>query len=101
MRNENDKTKLIVKILIVVVILLALIVLYLVVFQQQYNNFVAQKQTEGINLFISQYLIPQLQQNGYVSIPIGNQTLYLVPVVPGNQTTQGTGSGNVSTNTTQ
>jgi len=86
MRSESDKTKLIVKILIAVVVLLALIVLYLVVFQQQYNNFINEKRVEGIDLFISQILIPQLQQNGYVQIPVGNQTLYLVPVQPGNGT---------------
>lgn len=74
------------KILVAVVVLLAIIVLYLAVFQTQYNNFVNQKRVEGIDLFISQVLIPQLQQNGYVQIPIGNQTLYLVPVQPGNRT---------------
>lgn len=77
------------KILIAVVVLLAIIVLYLTVFQAQYNNFVNQKRVEGIDLFVSQILIPQLQQNGYVQIPIGNQTLYLVPVRPGNQTQTG------------
>jgi len=110
MRNDIDKTKLIVRILIAVVALLVIIVLYLTVFQQQYNNFVNQKRIEGIDLFIGQVLIPQLQQTGgyiqiplgnqtmnfiliqsmisqikknnYVQIPIGNQTLYLVPVQP-------------------
>ncbi|NCN52043.1 hypothetical protein GW931_03460 [archaeon] len=117
MRSETDKTKLIVKILIAVVVLLAIIVLYLVVFQQQYNNFVDAKRVEGIDLFISQILIPQLQQTGgyvqipvgnqtmdlvliqalvsqindheYAQVPVGNQTLYLVPVQPG----QGQGTG--------
>jgi len=82
MRTETDKTRLIVKILIAVVVLLAIIVLYLVVIQQQYNNFVDQKRIEGIDLFISQILIPQLQTNGYVQLPIGNQTLYLAPFSP-------------------
>ena len=82
MREEKDKTKLIIRVLIAVVALLAIIVLYMAVFQQQYNNFVAEKQIEGANLFITQILIPQLQAQGYVAIPIGNETLYLVPVQP-------------------
>ncbi|MBS3084338.1 hypothetical protein J4411_00285 [Candidatus Pacearchaeota archaeon] len=92
MRDEKDKTKLIIKVLIAVVFLLALIVLYLAVFQQQYNNFVNEKRTEGINLAVSE-ILAQLQTNGYVTIPVGNQTLILIPYIPptgtenlGNQT---------------
>jgi len=98
MRSETDRMRLVVRILIAVVVLLAIIVLYLAVFQAQYNNFVAQKQTEGINLFISNYLIPQLQQQGYVSLRIGNQTLYLVPIQPGNRSAS---NARTSGNTTQ
>ena len=83
MRNETDKTKLIVRILMAVVVLLVVIVLYLAVFQQQYNSFVNQKRIEGIDIFISQVLIPQLQAKGYVQIPLGgNRTIYLVPARP-------------------
>ncbi len=82
MREEGAKTRLVIGILITVVALLLLFVLYLVVFQPQYSKFVDEKRIEGIDLFIGQILIPQLQANGYVEIPIGNQTLYLVPAQP-------------------
>ncbi|PJE81301.1 hypothetical protein COU58_03210 [Candidatus Pacearchaeota archaeon CG10_big_fil_rev_8_21_14_0_10_32_42] len=81
MRDEKDKTKLIVKVLISVVVLLILIVLYMAVFQQQYNKFVDEKRAEGVNLAVSEILI-QLQNNGYVQIPVGNETLILVPYIP-------------------
>ena len=81
MRDEKDRTTSIVKILLVVVILLVLIVLYLLVFQTQYNNFINEKRAEGVNLAVTQ-ILSELQANGYVQIPIGNQTLILVPYIP-------------------
>ncbi len=100
MRSESDKTRLTIRILIAVVVFLAIIVLYFVILQPQYNNLVIKSQNEGVNLFISQYLVPQLQQNGYVSLPVGNQTIYLVPVQPGNGTSSNT-TGTTSGNTTK
>ncbi len=97
MRDEKDRTRLVVKILIAVVVLLVIIVAYLTVISSAINNFAAQKQVEGANLFISQILIPELQTQGYVAIPIGNQTLYLVPYNPNtNKTIENTQSTNAT-----
>lgn len=81
MSNESDKTKLMIKVLIAVVVLLAIIVLYLLVFQNQYNNFVNERRAEGVNLAVSQ-ILAEIQANGYVQIPIGDQVLILVPYIP-------------------
>ena len=98
MRDEKDRTRLMVKVLVAIVVLLIIIVAYLTVISSAINNFAAQKQVEGANLFISQILIPELQTQGYVALPLGNnQTLYLVPYNPNQNRTV----GNTSTNSTK
>ncbi len=113
MREERDKTRLIMKVLIAIVVVLGLVVVYLLVAQPAYNNIVANSQTQGanyaigsilqtvqangyvsipvsqnqsVNLISDALIVQSVQKNGYVAIPVGaNQTLYLVPYNP-NQT---------------
>ncbi|MCR4327528.1 MAG: hypothetical protein NUV46_03025 [Nanoarchaeota archaeon] len=87
MGSENERTRLIIKVLMAVVVLLVVIVLYLLVFQTQYNNFVNEKRAEGVNLAVSQ-ILADLQTNGYVQIPVGDEVLILVQYIPPQNVTQ-------------
>jgi len=49
--------------------------------QPQFNKYAYNKQVEGAN-FVYLDIINKVQSQGYYSIPVGNQTLVLVPYVP-------------------
>lgn len=70
------------KILIVAAIIILLVVSFFLILKPAYNKNIETAQVEAIGIFVINYMIPQIQQNGYVAIPVGNQTLYLVPVDP-------------------
>ena len=70
------------KILIAVIIILVLVLLYFFVARPGMNNFVMNKQIEGVN-FAYADLVSAVQNQGYFALPLGeNQTLILVPYVP-------------------
>ncbi len=74
-----DKTRLTITILVVLVVALAAFVLYSFVIQPTIDGYAVQKQTEGVQIAVNT-ILAQIQQNGFVQIPIGsNQTLVLVP----------------------
>ena len=73
---ENDKQKKTIKILVSIIIILVL--LFAGYFgnkqlQQKYDD----KIIEGANLLFNE-ILNQLNDNGYVQIPVGNKTLVLV-----------------------
>jgi len=73
-----NKTSVLITVLVIVIVILAGIMLYAFVIQPKISGYNVQKQTEGVNIAIN-YILAQLQQNGFVQIPVGNQTLILVP----------------------
>ena len=74
----DKKTKILISVLAILVIAL----LFFFVAQPAYNSFVETKMLNGIELYIFNFMIPSLQEKGYVEIVIGNESLILVPYVP-------------------
>ena len=80
MRDGKTRRKTI-WILSTIIAILALFIVFFLIIQPSYYQFVGEKQIEGIELYIEN-IINQLETNGYVQIPTGNQTIILVPYVP-------------------
>jgi len=86
MRNSgmNTQGKVIIALIFVVVVLLG-VVIYTFAIKPSVNGYVVNKQVEAQTILLST-LIQQIQQNGYVQIPIGeDQVLTLVPYVEPSQ----------------
>ena len=83
MVNKN----IIIVILALVIIVLAGVMVYSFVIKPKISGYNVEKQTEGVEIAIN-YILAQLQQNGFVQIPLGNQTLILVPYTPPQQQIQ-------------
>lgn len=79
--SVDRKTQRTIKILIGLVAFLMLVLVYFFVAQPQMNKFVAKKQYEGANYAVGS-ILASIQSQGYVEIPVGNQSLVLVPYVP-------------------
>jgi hypothetical protein len=83
MRDSDLKRyKLTIRILAIVVVVFALVMAYFFLIRPLTNNYIVEKQTEAqiaTYNFIVNDMIAQLQQNGYYQLPIGNETLILVP----------------------
>lgn len=80
MANKN----VLIVVLVAVVVILAGIVVYAFVVKPSISGYNVQKQNEGVQIAVN-YIVAQLQQQGFVQIPIGNQTLILVPYQPPTQ----------------
>lgn len=72
------KEKTVFRVLVALVVILGLLVLYAFILRPAYTGLVVDARNDGINIALSSILL-QVQQNGYVQIPVGNQTLILVP----------------------
>jgi len=85
MRNENDKGKKIIWILSIIITILVLALVYFLVISPQIENKNLVKEDnlriEGFNYAIGS-ILASIQQQGYVEIPIGNESLMLVPYMP-------------------
>lgn len=86
------KTGILVSILVLIIVVLAGIVAYAFVLRPAYTGYVVDRQVEGYNVCVSN-LISQLQQNGFVQVTLGNQSIYLAPIAPEQQTQQTEASG--------
>ena len=64
-----------------IVVIMALVMIYAFVIQPAISGYSVQKQSEGVQIAVNA-ILTQLQQNGYVQIPVGGKTLILVPYVP-------------------
>lgn len=87
----RNKTGVLIGVLIFVIAVLLLIVIYAFVVKPAIINYQVTNQNQGINYAVGT-IIQQIQQNGYAQIPVGNQTLILVPLQP-SQTTNSSASG--------
>jgi len=79
-----NKTNMLITVLVLVIVILLGIVGYVFFIQPAISGYTIQKQTEGVQIAVNS-ILAQLQQNGFVQIPIGNQTLILVPYTPPTQ----------------
>ena len=79
--DENKRYRTMVRILIWVIVVLVLIMAYFFLVRPQLNNYAVNNQIAGANI-VYQDIVNNVQTNGYYAIPIGNQTLILVPYVP-------------------
>lgn len=75
---ENKK---IIIIMSCVILLLAMVVIYTLIISPSIDNYIITKQAEAQNLILS-VLVNQIQQNGYIQIPVGEEVLTLVPYQP-------------------
>ena len=69
-----NRTNILIAILVAVIVVLALIMVYVFVIKPQISGYNVEKQTEGVQIAIN-YILAQLQQNGFLQIPIGSQTM--------------------------
>lgn len=85
---KKIKTGFVMTALALLVLVLGVLVLYAFVIKPSLNGYVVNAQNQGVNATMN-YILNQLQQQGYVSFNVGNQTLILVPYrPPANQTSQ-------------
>jgi len=66
------------KILIGMIIILVILLLFFLVLKPGLQKYVLNKQIEA-QVFIYKNMIDQLQKTGAYQVPLGNQTLILVP----------------------
>ena len=83
MRNENPKRWLITSLIAVIVVLVGFII-YAFGIRPAISGYVVNAQNQGAQIAVN-YIITQVSQNGYVQIPVGNQTLVLVPYQPSQE----------------
>jgi len=76
-----NKTGVLITVLVAVIVILLAIVVYAFVIKPAVTGYATNKQVEGYQIAVNA-ILTQLQQNGFVQIPIGNQTLILVPYAP-------------------
>lgn len=74
-----DRTSVLITILVLVIVILAGILIFTFMVRPAFSGYVVEKQTEGYQIAIRD-IVFQVQQNGFVQIPVGNQTLFLAPV---------------------
>ena len=82
-----DKKKVLITILVAVIVILAAVIVYAFLISPGITGYVVDKQSEGVQIAIAS-IVAQIQQNGFAQIPVGNETLILVPYFPEGQTQQ-------------
>lgn len=86
-----SRVKALIVLLVLIIVILAGVLLYAFVVKPKYTGFVTdyttQGQIQGVQFCVAN-ILTQLQETGYVQLPLGNQTLILVPYVPPQQVTQ-------------
>ena len=80
--KDNNPRRLVLSLILVIAVLLG-IVLYSLVIRPSFTGYVIKIQSEAYDqarTAILKGMITQLQQTGYIQIPIGDEVLRLVPV---------------------
>ena len=78
---ERESNRILIAVLIILVAVLGGMVLYSFALKPAISGYVVNAQNQGVNLAVAS-IVSQIQQQGYVQIPVGNQTLVLVPYNP-------------------
>ena len=81
---ERESNRILIAVLIILVAVLGGMVLYSFALKPAISGYVVNAQNQGVNLAVAS-IVSQIQQQGYVQIPVGNQTLVLVPYNPDQQ----------------
>jgi len=81
MKIKEDKKEFIIKILALVILVLVAVVVYLVALKPAMDRHILEKQIEAQNILLNNIVL-QIEQTGYIQIPVGNQSLYLAPFNP-------------------
>jgi|SaaInlStandDraft_3_1057020.scaffolds.fasta_scaffold175825_1 hypothetical protein len=79
----NKSTRTLIWILLAIILVLLLFVGYFFLLKPAITGYTVNQQTLGYNYAYQEVLtslIGQLQENGYVQLPYGNQTIILAPV---------------------
>lgn len=76
-----DRRNTLMLVLVLVIVVLAGILIFTLLVRPAISGYSIEKQQEGVQIAVNSILL-QLQQQGFVQIPIGNQTLILVPYQP-------------------
>lgn len=76
-----NRTNVLITILILVVVILAGVLIFTFMVKPSFDGYVIEKRTEGYQIAVGD-IVFQVQQNGFVQIPVGNQTLFLAPFDP-------------------
>ena len=76
-----NRTNVLITVLVLVIVILAGVMLYAFVVQPKISGYTVEKQSVGVQIAVN-YILAQLQQNGFVQIQVGNQSLILVPYQP-------------------
>jgi len=82
-----EKTKITIAVLVAVIVVLASVIAYSFLVKPGITGYAAQRQQEGIDFTIAA-IVAQIQQNGFAQIPVGNETLILIPYFPEEQSQQ-------------
>lgn len=78
---KQDKNSVVIRVLVLLVIVLSIMVAYAFVINPILTGYVIEKQVEAQNIILNQIIL-QIQQNGFVEFPVGNDSLILVPYQP-------------------
>ena len=84
-----DKKSVLITVLVLIVVILIAVMVYAFAIKPAISGYTIQKQTEGVQIAVNT-ILASVQQNGFVAIPVGNQTLYLAPFNPQQQGQQPT-----------
>ena len=82
-----DKKKVLITLLVAVIVVMAAILVYVFVIGPNITGYAIDRQNEGVEFAIAA-IVSQIQQNGFAQIPVGNETLILVPYIPEGQSQQ-------------
>lgn len=78
MENSGRNKNRLVAVMAFVIVIMAAVLVYSFALEPTFNGYVVSKQIEAQDIVLSS-LIGQIQQNGYVQIPVGEEVLTLVP----------------------
>jgi hypothetical protein len=76
-----NRTNILITILVLVVVILAGVVIFTFLIRPSFNGYIIDKQIEAQNVLLANIVL-QVQQTGFVQIPVGNQSLFLAPFNP-------------------
>jgi len=88
MGQDRNKTGLIIGILLLVILVLVAVLAYVFLISPKISGYAVNNQIQGYQIAINE-ILAQIQQNGYVQIPVSeNQSVILVPYQEPQQTQQ-------------
>ena len=86
-----NRMALLIGFLVLVIVILVTVVVFSFWIKPTFDGYVVQKQVDAQNIVLANFIqniVAQLDQNGFVQIPVGNQTLFLARFNPQQQIQQ-------------